>query len=222
MLIRIISLVLVFMVFTPCMGEVYQWTDSRGIKHFSNITPPASTPTRTVKERSPHPPKKNKAPQGPFFKVVKVYDGDSIKVAASNKRSNTESDLTFMVRLVGIDAPESSYKRRPGQPFSREAKQMLISLVAGKQVELKIHGMDAYNRQLAEIFAEGINVNLAMVTAGMAELYRGNSIKGLDMDPYRRAQDEAKRAYRGIWSLGSSYQSPKSWRKAHPRKQSEK
>ncbi|MDY0220002.1 MAG: thermonuclease family protein [Desulfobacterium sp.] len=217
MIIRITFLILVFMASTPCMGEIYQWTDSRDIKHFSNITPPASTPTRTVRERSPDPPKNN-APQGPFFKVVKVYDGDSIKVTASNRRSDTESNLTFMVRLVGIDAPESSYKRRAGQPFSREAKQMLISLVAGKQVVLKTHGMDAYNRQLAEVFAQGINVNLAMVTAGMAELYRGNPVSGLDMDPYRRAQDEAKRAYRGIWSLGSSYQSPKSWRKAHPRK----
>lgn len=80
----------------------------------------------------------------------------------------------------------------------------------------------AFTPCMGEIYqwtdTRGINVNLAMVTAGMAELYRGNSVKGLDMDPYRRAQDEAKRAYRGIWSLGPSYQSPKSWRKAHPRK----
>jgi endonuclease YncB( thermonuclease family) len=205
--------------FTPCMGEIYQWTDSRGIKHFSNVTSPVSELSRTFKEKPFGPPKSNNtATQGAFFKVLKVYDGDSIKVAASNKGAYTGSGLTFMVRLAGIDAPESKYKKRPGQPFSREAKQMLERLVAGKKVSLKSHGTGAYNRQLAEVFADGINVNLALVTAGMAELYRGSPIKGLDLNRYKRAQDAAKRSYRGIWTLGSSYQSPKSWRKAHPRK----
>lgn len=217
-IIRIISLILVAMAFTPCMGEIYQWTDSRGIKHFSNVTPPGSDPTRTVKEQPAPPKSKNKATRGPLFKVLKVYDGDSIKVAASNKGVYTGSGLTFMVRLAGIDAPELRYKRRPGQPFSREAKKLLESLVSGKVVTLKSHGLGTYNRQLAEIFADGINVNLALVTAGMAELYRGDPINGLDIDQYKRAQNGAKRAYRGIWSLGPRYQSPKSWRKAHPRK----
>lgn len=218
MIIRFISLVLVFIAFTPCMGEIYQWTDTRGIKHFSNITPPASDLTRTVKEQ-PTPSKSNtNTARSPLFKVLTVYDGDSIKVAASNMEPHTGSELTFMVRLVGIDAPESSYRKRPGQPFGREAKQMLERLVAGKKISLKTHGMDAYNRQLAEVFADGINVNLALVTAGMAEMYRGSPAKGLDMGRYRRAQDEAKRAYRGIWSLGPSYQSPRAWRKANPRK----
>lgn len=220
--IKIISLILVTMAVTPCTGKIYQWTDS-GIKHFSNITPPASDHTSTVKEQSGAPLKSdNNATRGPLFKVLTVYDGDSIKVEQAGKKSlgnpGEKSRLKFMVRLAGIDAPESSYKKRPGQPFSQEAKQMLERLVAGKKITLRSYGMDAYNRQLAEVFADGINVNLALVTAGMAELYRGPPLKGLEMNLYKRAQDGAKSAYRGIWSLGPGYQSPKSWRKAHPRK----
>jgi endonuclease YncB( thermonuclease family) len=123
-----------------------------------------------------------------------------------------------MVRLVGIDAPETSYKKRPGQPFSQEARQMLSRLVAGKRITLKGYGMGAYNRQLAEVFSDGINVNLALLTAGMAELYRGDPVKGLDLDRYKQAQASAKRAYRGVWGLGGNYQSPRTWRKQHPRK----
>ncbi|MDY0374430.1 MAG: thermonuclease family protein [Desulfobacterium sp.] len=224
MIIKIISLVLVFMAFTPCMGEIYQWTDTRGIKHFSNISPPDSGVAQKTIEQKILSPKINKETfQGPGFKVLAVYDGDSIKVEEIHKNTSMgpskKTGLKLMVRLAGIDAPESGYKRRSGQPFSRKAKQMLEHLVAGKKISLKSHGMDTYNRQLAEVFVDGINVNLALVTAGMAEIYRGYPLKGLNMDQYRRAQEEAKKAYRGIWSLGPQYQSPRAWRKAHPRKQ---
>ena len=43
------------------------------------------------------------------FKVTRVYDGDTLKAAGH--------DIEIKVRLVGIDAPETSRKKRePGQP----------------------------------------------------------------------------------------------------------
>lgn len=209
----------------PCLGQIFFWTDGDGIKHFSNVEPPPLTTTRTILEKKsthstypPSPSMSSTSPSSiqstmstlPFFKVLKVYDGDSMKVKGSN--------LTFMVRLAGIDAPETGYKKLPGQPFSQEAKKMLKSLVSGKRITVKSYGTGIYNRQLAEVFADGINVNLAMLKAGMAERYRGQPVKGLDLDQYKDAEALAKRTYRGIWNLGGSYQSPKSWRKQHPRK----
>ena len=49
------------------------------------------------------------------FKVIKIYDGDTIRVV----RKNTE----IMVRLVGCDAPEVwKDVRYSGQPLGREAE----------------------------------------------------------------------------------------------------
>ena len=55
------------------------------------------------------------------FKVVRVTDGDTIKVVNNGKAST--------IRLVGIDAPETSKeKNQPGQPFSRKSTRYLAIL----------------------------------------------------------------------------------------------
>ena len=53
------------------------------------------------------------------------------------------------------------------------------------------------------------------VRTRLAEVYRGRPARGLDLEPYRQAEAEAKKAGRGIWSLGEEYISPKEWRKMH-------
>ena len=59
------------------------------------------------------------------------------------------------------------------------------------------------------VYVDGINVNLEMVKTGLAEVYRGRSAKGMDMDPYWMAEDEAKKQGRGMWVLGDEYISPR-------------
>jgi endonuclease YncB( thermonuclease family) len=56
-------------------------------------------------------------------------------------------------------------------------------------------------------------VNLEMVNAGLAEVYRGKPAPGLDLEPYWKAEVEAKKSKRNIWSLGDEYVSPRDWRK---------
>jgi endonuclease YncB( thermonuclease family) len=64
-----------------------------------------------------------------FFMVVRVYDGGTIKAVGY--------DIEIKVRLVGIDAPETSKgKRKPGQPFGRKAEKHLAALVLNKIVDL--------------------------------------------------------------------------------------
>ena len=52
-----------------------------------------------------------------------------------------------------------------------------------------------------------------MVKAGLAEVYRGRSPKGFDLDPYLNTEAEAKNAKRAMWSLEGEYISPKDRRK---------
>ena len=140
------------------------------------------------------------------FKVTRVVDGDTIKIS----RDGT----TITVRLVGIDAPETSKKKNePGQPFSRKSTKHLASLVLNKYVTVKSYGTDRYGRTLGVVFVDGVNVSLEMVKVGLAEVYRGKPASGLDMDPYWEAEAAAKKTRTGIWSLGDKYVSPKEWRK---------
>jgi endonuclease YncB( thermonuclease family) len=142
------------------------------------------------------------------FKVVRVYDGDTFKAVGH--------DTEIKVRLVGIDAPETKTgKRESGQPFSQQSKKYLAGMVLNKNVQIKGYGTDQYNRQLAVVFADGKNVNLELVKAGLAEVYRGKHPRRLDIQPYEKAESEAKNDMKGIWSLCKAMQiSPKDWRKS--------
>jgi micrococcal nuclease len=143
------------------------------------------------------------------YQVTHVIDGDTIKVDEGTKK--------IPVRLVGIDAPESPQrKNQTGQPFNQRSKKHLSSLVLNQVVEIKSHGFDDDGRMLGEIFLlDGKNVNVEMIKAGLAEVYRGKPASGLDMEPYWKAEGEAKTAKRGMWELGDKYVSSKDWRKTH-------
>lgn len=139
------------------------------------------------------------------YQCIRVVDGDTIRVA----ENGTETTL----RLVGIDAPEKSHRKHdPGQPFSQAASRHLAALVLNKPVEVRGQGTDRYGRVLAVVFAGGKNVNLEMVKAGFAEVYRGKSAPGMDMAPYWKAEEEARDAGRGIWALKDKYVNPRQWR----------
>ena len=51
--------------------------------------------------------------------------------------------------------------------------------------------------------------------SGLAEVYRGTPAKGQNMAPYWKAEEEARRARKGMWVLGNKYVSPREWRKTH-------
>jgi micrococcal nuclease len=123
------------------------------------------------------------------FKVFRVTDGDTIKVRGAS------GEMT--IRLVGIDAPELSHKKRvPGQPVSQQAKKHLGALVLSKAISIKNYGKDKYGRTLAEVFLDGRNINLEMVKAGLAEVYRGSPASGQDLTYYWKAEEKVRAANR--------------------------
>ena len=142
------------------------------------------------------------------FKVVNVYDGDTIKA--------TKNGNEITICLVGIDAPEISHKKHlPGQPFCIKSKEFLSSLVLNKMVHIKFYGMDESGKSLGEIFADKVNINIEMINAGLAEVYRGPPAQDLEMSTYRNAERKAKEDLKGIWELRDQYFSPWDWREMH-------
>jgi micrococcal nuclease len=141
------------------------------------------------------------AAEAPRYRVVKVYDGDTVRVAGP------QGD--HLVRLVGIDAPETAKgPDRPAQPFSARARSYLNAQARHRRVDLVRYGLDPYRRTLAEVILDGRNLNLEILREGLAEVYRGRTPPELDMRPYRQAEREARTRGKGVWSQGRHYRSP--------------
>ena len=192
-------------------GNIYFWTDKNGVKHYTNITPPPDEPIEELEEsRAVFQKLKSRENTDQPFTVLKVFDGDTIQVAGL--------DLIFNIRLVGIDSPETGFNGRKGQPFSQKAKQHLSDLLDSRQVRIKSYGTGGYNRQLAEVFLDGKNINLEMIKTGLAEVYTGKPPKNFDLQIYLKEEAKARQGRIGMWSQGSSYKSPKQWRKENPRR----
>ena len=116
-------------------------------------------------------------------KCVGVTDGDTIKVLRDGRQTK--------IRLEDIDYPETS------DAFSAKAKKFTSSLVFGKTVTVRVKETDRYGRLVARVFADGQDVSIALVQAGLAWHYTRYS-----SDPaLAQAEKTARAAEIGIWSL---------------------
>jgi endonuclease YncB( thermonuclease family) len=142
------------------------------------------------------------------YHIISVIDGDTIDVDHLNKK--------FTIRLVGIDAPElGTGEYNPSQPFAHAAKKHLTSLIGNRIVDIKTYGSDRYGRTLGEVFVDNKNINIEMLKAGFAEVYRGDyPVADLDFTEYWQAEEQARKDRRGMWDQ-SNYKSPREWRKMH-------
>ena len=78
-------------------------------------------------------------------KVVKVTDGDTIKILVNNKQ--------IKIRFAQIDCPEKK------QPWNKKAKTALADMIAGKIVQVEEVGIDWYKRIVGKVFYDGENIN---------------------------------------------------------------
>ena len=123
----------------------------------------------------------------PEFGIVSRYiDGDTVEVRFE------QGDV--QVRLHAIDTPDME------QPFYIEANTALIELIGDKQVSLHTATED-HGRLGAVIFADGEDVNAAMISNGFAYAYR-KYLGLVDADgTYCELEHEARVAKRGLWAL---------------------
>src|SRR5262249_36431064 len=121
-------------------------------------------------------------------RVVRIGDGDTITVLDAG---NTQ----HRIRLQGVDAPESH------QNFGRQSKQNLSSLIFDRDVTVVYDKSDQYGRLVGKILLDGKDINLEQVKAGMAWHYKEDEREQTleDRELYARAEDEARRARRGLW-----------------------
>jgi endonuclease YncB( thermonuclease family) len=128
--------------------------------------------------------------------VVGVVDGDTADI-------RLQSGM-IRVRLHSIDAPERD------QPHGAASKQALSKLVYGKQVNVEPIEQDRYDRLVARLWLDGLDVNAEMIRRGAAWVYRRYAD-----DPAYCAHEKAARDLRqGLWALPRAQRAaPWEWRK---------
>lgn len=124
-----------------------------------------------------------------LFFVVKVIDGDTIKLANGER-----------VRYIGIDTPETKHPKKVVQYFGKEAYEANKKLVEGKKVKLEfdVQKRDKYGRLLAYVYVNDIFVNAWLVENGYAYAvtYPPN-VKYQKL--FLKLQREAREKKRGLW-----------------------
>jgi endonuclease YncB( thermonuclease family) len=128
--------------------------------------------------------------------VVGIVDGDTADV-------RLQSGM-IRVRLHAVDAPERD------QPHGAASKQALSTLVYGKNVNVVPIEQDRYDRLVARLWLDEVDVNAAMIQQGAAWVYR----RYADDPAYCAYEKAARDLKRGLWALpGNQRAAPWEWRK---------
>jgi len=106
-------------------------------------------------------------------KVIKVYDGDTITIATKLPYDNTI--YKFPVRLSGIDSAEIKGKTDHEKQLAVLARDALTAKILGKMVELRNVGTEKYGRLLADVYIDGVHINLWMLENKYAVAYNGGT-----------------------------------------------
>ncbi len=123
---------------------------------------------------------------------VEVIDGDTIVL-----------DGNEIVRLIGIDAPETKDPRKPVQSYGKEAYEFTKGLVEGKKVRLTydLNKKDKYGRTLAYVYLEdGKFLNAEVIKQGYGFVYRYFLFKYFD--EFKQYERDARANEIGLWSDG--------------------
>jgi micrococcal nuclease len=158
-------------------ADVYQWQDKDGNKHYSD---------RDFGNSS----KISIKPGYSFFKVEKVYDGDTVKLEDGRK-----------VRFLGINTPEVQHRNQSTQAGGETAKRWLTDKLKNQKVRLvtDVEQTDKYKRTLAHLITENkehINVQLVELGLAAVNIYPPNL---LYVNELVEAGKRAEQAKRGIW-----------------------
>ena len=127
------------------------------------------------------------------YDVVRVVDGDTILFAPHT-----------VVRLIGVDTPETVRPNFPVEPFGPEATAFTRRFLAGGTARLSFdrERVDRFGRFLAYVWVGERMLNEELLRAGLARWEPNYNYSGEIKRRFRAAQQQARTADRGIWSTG--------------------
>lgn len=106
-------------------------------------------------------------------RVIKVYDGDTITIAAYYPSYIERKLYKFSVRLSGIDCPEINSINKSERETAIKAKEFLHNLIYNQLVQLNNITLDKYGRLLAEVKLGDVSCNELLIKHRLAVKYDG-------------------------------------------------
>lgn len=128
-------------------------------------------------------------------KVVRVIDGDTVKVLVDGKEET--------LRLLLVDTPETVHPNKPVQPFGPEASSFAKNTLSGKEVklELDVGERDKYGRLLVYLHVDGKMFNKLLIEKGLARVGYVYAPNTKHVDEFYELQKAAQKKEIGIWSI---------------------
>lgn len=108
-----------------------------------------------------------------YGKVIKVYDGDTITIAA--KLHEDYPVNRFSVRLNGIDAPELKSKNENEKNHAVISRDALKEKILGRIVRLENVKTEKYGRLLADVYLHDMNICEWLLLENYAVAYDGGT-----------------------------------------------
>ena len=130
-----------------------------------------------------------------YYKVEQFIDGDTIAVGMNG---NTE-----IVRMIGIDTPETHRPNTPVQCFGSEAANYTKSLIGVRSVRLEADALntnrDRYGRLLRYVYLpDGTLIESRLISEGYGFAY--TSFPFSKAEEFKTLENSAKAAGRGLWT----------------------
>ena len=124
--------------------------------------------------------------------VTRAVDGDTVDVQIG--------DHTDIIRLLGVDTPETHHPTKPVQCYGPEAAAYTKAHLEGRRIQLEddVEPRDVYGRRLAYIYVDGHRFNDVLLQQGYARLLvippNGSHARTMLAEELA-----AKRAGKGLW-----------------------
>lgn len=174
--------------------EAQPTTANQNIPTVNQVNPspvPSLTPT-LILTLTPIPPSGIEEEQ-----VVKVVDGDTIQVSSGK-----------VIRIIGIDTPETVDPRKTVQCFGIEASNKAKEILLNKTVQLESDATqgnkDKYNRYLRYVWMDNktTDYGASMIQNGYAFEYT-YYLPYKYQEKYKALQKEAEQNKKGLWADGA-------------------
>ena len=163
--------------------------------------------------------------------VVKVIDGDTIRIKYLKfpwsrtkplKKGELLSENTLIIRLAGVDAPETAKFGNPGQELGDEVTNFVKDELLNNNIQVKLLKIDRYNRALGLVkYRNGLklfekDLSEILLEKGYATLYKsGGAIFDGKENRLRfsKLENIAKQKGKGIWHKDYYGETPAAYKK---------
>lgn len=131
--------------------------------------------------------------------VTRVIDGDTIEILSGSDK--------MKVRLIGVDAPETSHPSKWTECYWVEASQATRRLLENKRVTLESDSTqtdkDIYDRYLRYVYTlDGIFVNQRLIEQGYGQEYT-YKVPYIYQFDFKQAQSDAQSRQHWMWAEGA-------------------